>query len=198
MKKIGHSIKKENCRKKEKTFSSLQFHLRPQLKIVLLLIALCSVLFFVFIFLNSQEQNLVVGINPKEPLTPANIDFTNTDSGTFTGWSGQQYFQEPIDSVVILFASAKIPSLTLIYYPQEKKIIGGTSQMVAEDIALFEGNFHQITYTFDREGEQRLYYDARLVASSEFQPSFGSQIQGMIAGASEAFISPAWEKVEIS
>ena len=137
-------------------------------------------------------------LKEKESISPPEIDFPDTKGGTFTGWAGEQYFSEAPDKVVVLFASATVSGLTMIYYPYENRIVVGTPQMSIEGIELFKGRKHMVAYSFINGGEQKFYYDGELKASSEFKMPTGNDITGMVTGAGEAIISEGFEKVEIS
>ncbi|MEK6969916.1 MAG: hypothetical protein AABW48_05810 [Nanoarchaeota archaeon] len=129
-------------------------------------------------------------------LTPQGIDFPHTKGGTLSGWAGSKYYKEPIDEVVILFASVTVPGLTILYYPQENKLVAGTPQMTATGIELFQGERHNLVYSFDLGKTQKIYYDGELKAESDFQ-LYGSELTGMVTGAPTAIVSESFE-VEIS
>ena len=57
---------------------------------------------------NSEEE-----IKGEESITPPQIDFQSTEGGTFTGWAGETYHEEKPDGVIVLFASATVPGLTI-------------------------------------------------------------------------------------
>ncbi|MFC1691065.1 hypothetical protein ACFL0W_02680 [Nanoarchaeota archaeon] len=131
-------------------------------------------------------------------LTPSGIDFpSDADGGTLAGWAGEAYFKEVIDNPVILFASANIPGLTMIYYPYEERLVAGTPQMVVEGIKLFKGEKHKLAYSFDKNGKQRIFLDDKLMAESDFKVQ-ENELVGMITGAPELIISDAWETLEFS
>lgn len=125
------------------------------------------------------------------------IDFPSTEEGTFSGWLKKSYFKEPVDKEVVLFSSARIPGLTLIYHSEENRLSGGIPAMAAENILFFDKQRHHLVYTFKKGGWQYLYYDGQQVAASEFQPSL-SKITGLITGTSSQAISESFEQIEIS
>ena len=137
-------------------------------------------------------------LEEKKSISPPEIDFPDTKGGTFTGWAGEQYFSEAPDKVVVLFASAAVSGLTMIYYPYENRIVVGTPQMSIEGIELFKGKKHMVAYSFINGGEQKFYYDGELKASSEFKMPTGNDLTGMVTGAGEAFVYEGFEKAEIS
>jgi hypothetical protein len=132
------------------------------------------------ILIQNYEKQLTVSAvldtPSQEQLTNKEIDFPNTEAGTFAGFAGEKYFREPIEEVVVLFASAKIPGIAIIYYPEEKKIIAGSPQMTIENIKLFNGVRHQIAYSFKKGDKQRFYYDGNLKAEMDFKLPVGDKI----------------------
>ena len=124
-------------------------------------------------------------------------DFSSTEEGVFFGQLKNSYFKEPIDEVVVLLASEKIPGLTITYYHYENKLIGGTPQMTAENVVLFDGNPHTVKYSFKMNGKQQLYYDNNLVAESDFI-FHSNYLTGNIIGVNEFEISDTLEKADIS
>lgn len=125
-------------------------------------------------------------------------DFPSTEQGTFTGILQPEYPQEPIDQVVLLFASSKVPGLMLIYYPYEQRLIAGTPQMIIENIVFFDGQPHQIIYSFEQGGQQVLAYDGVPMAASDFHFYGGNAFTGMTLGMPEVVISEGFEKVRFS
>lgn len=123
-------------------------------------------------------------------------DFGSSKEGTFVGNIKENYFKEPIDDVVTLFSSASMPGLSIIYEPESKKLIAGSPQMIAENIALFDGKKHQIAYTFKKEGGQQLYYDGLQVAQSKFEWK-SDHLTGMVV-REEAHLSQAIESYKFS
>ncbi len=144
-----------------------------------------------------QPEKIPVNLNENlGQLTPKGVDFPNTKGGTLSGWAGSKYYKEPIDDVIILFASANVPGLTLLYYPNENKLVAGTPQLTVEEIKLFQGERHNLVYSFDLGKSQRIYYDGILKAESDFQ-LYSSELTGMVTGAPTAIVSESFE-VEIS
>lgn len=131
-----------------------------------------------------------------EQLTPKEKDFPNIEGGTLTGWAGSNYYKEPIDEVVVLFASAKVPGLAIIYYPYHERLVAGTPQMTVEGIKLFKGEEHQIVYSFDRGRKQKIYYDGELKAETDFEIYF-NELMGMVIGSPETVVSPSFKDVII-
>lgn len=124
-------------------------------------------------------------------------DFPSSEAGTFTGILRPQYFKEPMDNVIILFASVRVPGLIITYYPEDHKMVGGTPQMVADGITFFDGISHELRYSFQRNGQQLLLVDGKVVASSPFV-SYRSTLTGAVIGTPDVFISKAFEKDTIN
>lgn len=138
---------------------------------------------------------IVVDRNEPAPLAPeGNIlgDFENDQQGIFGGQLNNKYFKEPIDSIVILFSSETVPGLTLVYYPYEKKLVGGLPKMEVEDVVLFDDRPHWVGYQFKKDGKQYLYYDHEVVASSNFQ-IFGNTLTAFATGAPANYVYPGFE-----
>ena len=125
-------------------------------------------------------------------------DFPTAEEGTFIGVLPEKYFKEEMDNVIILFASAKIPGLTLMYYPEQKRLVGGTPQLAAENIYLFDGQKHELKYSFKKNGPQSLFYDNKLIASGDFRPAYPLVITGLAIGFIDNHVSDAFVEVDIS
>ena len=167
---------------------------------IVIFILLLFVALIIIFSASDVETNDVVevdNVTNTEQLTPPEVDFMSVDGGTFNGWAGATYYKEPIDDPVVLFVSAKVPGMSLLYYPHKKLLVGGTPQMIAEDIDLFQGEKHQITYSFDKGEKQRLFYDGKIVAESEFK-LYENSLTGMATGVAELYVSKSLDEVEIS
>lgn len=150
------------------------------------------------IIAQQTDPQTFTDIQTQQPISIETMDFPNPDEGTFSGWLKPNYFKEPIDPVVILFISAKIPGVSLMYYPKENKVIAGSPQMTAENIILFDGQKHQIVYAFKKGAQQYFFYDGSLVAGSNFKPYSPEQITGLITGVPQPQISELFYQIEIS
>jgi len=154
------------------------------------LILIILVLFLAFLIIQFYPS-----VSPTGKATQT-TDFPNSQEGTFSGWTQETYYQESLDETIVFFASATIPNLAIIYYPQEKKLTAGLPQMTAENLVFFDGQQHHLVYTFKQNGQQTLFYDGQEVASSAFQSS--AQITGLVTGTLEPKVSEALINVEIS
>ena len=153
-----------------------------------------------FIFwLTNSEDSLLTEATPTIDETPNiyPIDFPSTEAGTFSGILNENYFKEPIDPIVLLFASKKLPGFTIIYYPKEHKLVTGSPPMAAENVSLFNGAKKQLVYTFKRDGEQVLFINGLKIVSSPFKLNKGSLSTGMVTGNSELFVSDEFESVNV-
>ncbi len=124
-------------------------------------------------------------------------DFPSTEEGTFGGQLNPAYFKEQLDQVVILFASAKIPGLTILYYPYEHRLVAGTPQMVISDIVFFDGQAHEIMYSFKKGGNQYFFYDGKVVGQSAYVPSEENMLTGLVTGPAVVVVSEGFEMVEV-
>ena len=122
-------------------------------------------------------------------------DFPNAEEGTFAGTTQKEYYKEDLGETIILFSSAKIPTLNIIYHPNENKLTAGSPHMEANNIVLFDGQHHEIAYTFKRNWQQTLYYDGQPVASSNYQTP--SQLTGLVTGTLAPTVSKAFTTIEI-
>src|SRR3989344_1080577 len=96
-----------------------------------------------YLFLSQQK----VELEPEQIRQPDQVgDFPSIEEGTLAGTLKEVYFKEQIDSVVVLFASAKIPGLSLLYYPEKKMLVGGSPALVASEVSLFDGQKHSVLY----------------------------------------------------
>ena len=154
-----------------------------------------SVILIAIMHLQNQEKPIPA--SQPEVNTIHTQDFPSVEQGTFRGQLQKNYFKEPIDDIVVLFSSAKLPGMSLIYYPQEKRLAGGTPVMVAENVVLFDGVAHDIAYSFKKDGKQFLVYDGQLVGISDYQGYIPSVLNGMVIGTPITTISPSMEKIEV-
>ena len=144
----------------------------------------------------SQQK---VELEPEQIRQPDQVgDFPSIEEGTLAGTLKEVYFKEQIDSVVVLFASAKIPGLSLLYYPEKKMLVGGSPALVASEVSLFDGQKHSVMYSFKRDGQQVILYDGQLVASGEFKLPEGNALTGLVTGVPENKVSEGFEKVEFT
>ncbi len=172
----------------------------PALKLSFIAITILMLLLVVLVFAAAKMQlgRISPDLNtPVEKSLPNGVDFMNLDEGALEGWTREQYYKEPIDEVVVLFASARIPGLAIIYYPKEERIVAGTPQMVVNGIRLFDGQTHQTAYAFARNGRQRFFYDGKMVAESDFD-FYESGLTGMAVGAPELIVSESFVVEKIS
>lgn len=134
----------------------------------------------------------------EEPEPTQMQDFSSTEQGTFTATLQSEYPKEPIDQVVVLFASSRIPGLMLVYYPYERRLVGGTPQMVIENVVFFDGQPHQLIYSFQKDGQQVIAYDGTPIAASDFIYFGGNAFTGLVTGLPEVVVSDGFSEVEIS
>ena len=160
---------------------------------------ICTLVLLIIVLIGAvvifNQKN--VPLQPEKIQQPDQIgDFSSAEAGTLSGTLQEHYFKEQIDPVVVLFASARIPGLSILYYPEKKIMVGGSPALVATDISLFDGHKHVLMYSFKREGEQALVYDGAMVAWGKFKVADNS-ITGLVTGTAENSISEGFEKVEV-
>ena len=141
-------------------------------------------------------QTVPEEVSVEAPATVQMQDFPNDQQGIFIGQLNNHYFKDPIDPIVVLFISARIPGLSMIYYPYEQRIVAGTPSMNIENVVLFDGTSHEVKYAFQKDGNQQFWYDGNLVAESRFIPA-GSSITGAVTGVDQVFVSEGFAEVEI-
>jgi hypothetical protein len=164
--------------------------------LTLKIIGLLSIVIFIAsIGFLIEDEPIKESMNKDDPLVLQLPDFPNSKEGTFAGTLQKEYFKQPIDQIVILFASARVPGLALLYYPYEKKLVAGSPQMVAENIIFFDGTHHRVAYAFKEGEDQYLIYDDKIVARSPFNPPDNNQITGMVIGAGELVVSESFTEV---
>lgn len=132
---------------------------------------------------------------PEAPQGDFIDDFASEEQGTFGGQLRNNYPAENFDSIVVLLSSQKIPGLTLVYYPYEQKLTSGIPQMTAENIVLFDGQPHRVHYQFTKGGPQYLYYDHKVVASSNYQ-NLQTVLSGFMTGPPILFVSDLFSEYE--
>jgi hypothetical protein len=161
---------------------------------LILVSVLLGILFIQFVDPHIELESVEENIKLPEPL-PENKDFPSIKEGTFVGTiNGNNVVNY---KKIILFQSAKISGLTLAYYPEKMMLFGGTPEMKAENINLFDGQVHQIAYTFKRFDKQKLYFDGVLVAESNFN-SFPRHLSGLVTGVEKVYVSNLFDEVIIS
>ena len=73
--------------------------------------------------------------------------------------------------------------------------MAGRPLMMANDISLFDGQKHEIKYSFKKNGPQGLFYDGKLVAQGEFKEP--SSLTGATTGVARNYLSEDFEQVDI-
>ena len=169
----------------------------------ILIIVIIGAVFYISIDAVINKTNIGTGefeqnkAEVEDTVTTIIRDFPSTAEGTFYGQVQPLYFKESMDHIVVLFASQRITGLALIYYPYQKRLVGGTPQMVAENINLFDGVAHDIIYSFKERGKQMMLYDNQIVAASDFTLNTPNSLTGMVVGPASAVLSRSVTNVEI-
>jgi len=123
-----------------------------------------------------KEEEFVIKLGIDE-------DFPNEDEGTAV--INVRVFMEniladfnKIPKHIVLIESKTIEGLTLRYNVIESAIEGGLPLMKSDEIIFLDDSMHQVTYTFKKDGEQKIFFDGKEVASSRFYPR-----PGILSGA---------------
>ncbi|MFH1063510.1 MAG: LamG-like jellyroll fold domain-containing protein [Candidatus Woesearchaeota archaeon] len=98
----------------------------------------------------------------------------NENEGTLVLWTkpAVEIFDQFSDSrdYIIFFSATNIPGLRIVYNLNTKQFEAGTPLLRSPTIDIFDGQNHQLSYTFKKGTEQAIYLDGVKVASSEFRP----------------------------
>jgi len=87
---------------------------------------------------------------------------------------------ETTPSRVQLFRSKLVEGLAIDYLYEEKYIVSGIPKLKSAEVSLFDGNLHQVAYTFKRGEKQQLYFDGQLMAEGEYNPATKLTITGFL------------------
>ncbi len=181
-KKILPDIDKNNPTLTVSTYSKITY--------LMLIIVFIAVLLLGLSHLVKNIENI-----PAAPTEVRIADFESAEEGTFNGQLLPTYFKDPIDPVIVLFASAKVPGISFIYYPYDSKLVVGSPPMSIENVKFFAGEGVLIGYIFKKDGNQYLYLDGQMVASSQFKLPESDSITGMVTGASKHAVSKGFSAV---
>ena len=192
--------------KDKKRLNPLKKNYKSIIFLVVLLLAFFSLIAVGYFNIKEPENQAGAATNAATdntpPITPTTStqmqDFPNTVQGTFTGILNAKYIKEELDPIIVLYVSSRLPGMAMIYYPQEKKLVCGTPQMVINDISLFDGAQHTLTYSFQNPGIQYFSYDNKILSQSDFHLNIPSLLTGNTVGVSEKFINPHFGSVEIN
>ncbi|MEK6905216.1 MAG: hypothetical protein AABX24_02335 [Nanoarchaeota archaeon] len=167
-------------------------HTHLIISVLIMIIVVLTIFISVLQYEKSEASKLRLKLDKGlDKEVPDSKDFIYEEEGTIEGWTTDKYFKEDMEKAVVLFASAKILGLTIVYYPEDDQVIAGTPQMVAKKITLFDGKAHHLAYSFKKGGRQRITYDGQIIAESEFK-SFESYMTGMAVWGSEHTVSESF------
>jgi len=83
-----------------------------------------------------------------------------------------------IPRYISFFESKSITGLAVSFDLADDRILAGLPLMKSKRIIL-DGELHQIVYSFQKAGEQAVFFDGELVAASEYKGSNANAITGM-------------------
>jgi hypothetical protein len=120
----------------------------------------------------------------------------NPDEGTIVLWTKPpvEIFGQFSDArdYIIFFSATNVPGLRIVYNMNAKRFEAGTPLLVSQPIDIFDGQNHQLAYTYKKGLGQKIFLDGVEVASSEFRPMKISQVTGFafaVQSAPEADIA---------
>ncbi|MFH1275533.1 MAG: hypothetical protein ABIH82_00315 [Candidatus Woesearchaeota archaeon] len=160
--------------------------------VIIVAVVLISSTFFVIDLFKEEPQTEVV----TETVTGTINDFPSDQAGTLNGYL-QVDPNMPVENTIVLFSSAKISGLAMVYYPKQKRVVVGMPPMVADNVDLFDGKEHNVIYTFEKEGMQAFFIDKQIVVSGNYKPYSGAGITGMVIGISENIVSGLFDEVVV-
>ncbi len=112
----------------------------------------------------------------------SNQPMPNENEGTIVLWTKPpiEIFEQFDDArdYIIFYSATNVPGLRIVYNIQTKRFEAGTPQLKSPEIDIFDGNNHQLVYTFNKEQGQAIYLDGVKVDESTFKPLKISQVTG--------------------
>lgn len=165
------------------------FPIRPSFLLAIVLLGVGLVAFSPPLASENTSRLAAEAQQEAEKTSGQQLDFPSTVEGTFSAWVQERYFKDSVDPLIVFFSSEKIPGLSFVYYPEEQRLVAGMPPLVVEQVRFFDGQAHHLAYSFQRGGEQRLYYDGQLVGISSFVPKEKSFLTGMVVGTANNVVS---------
>jgi hypothetical protein len=153
---------------------------------------------------NIRSENKITGesitVNAKNTIRvpDSNQPLPNPDEGTIVLWTKPpvEIFSQFSDArdYIIFFTATNVPGLRVVYNIKEKRFEAGTPLLTSPQIDIFDGQNHQLAYTYKKGLGQKVFLDGVEVASSDFRPMKISQVTGFafaVQSAPEAEIAGA-------
>ncbi len=124
-------------------------------------------------------ENTIRVPNSHQP-TPSDTE------GTLVLWTkpAVEIFDQFSDArdYIIFFSATNIPGLRIVYNLNTQQFEAGTPLLKSTKIDIFDGQNHQLSYTFKKGTEQAIYLDGVKVASSEFRPMAIPELTALMIG----------------
>ncbi|MBW2988855.1 hypothetical protein KY358_00900 [Candidatus Woesearchaeota archaeon] len=169
-----HSPKKTSTVPKRKTSAKTRRAGRKR-AVNLVVVALLIVIFIKLAFFLGEHTSKI----EEEPALAVRLnlegDFPNTKEGT-----ARFDMKLLMDRVIsrfnkvpkyVIFAESKaIPGLALRYNVHDSVFEGGLPMMRSREVVFLDGNRHELVYTFQEGGAQKIYFDRMEIASGIFDP----------------------------
>lgn len=128
------------------------------------------------------RQNITINAKNSIRVPDSNQPVPNTDEGTIVLWTKPpvEVFSQFSDArdYIIFFSATNVPGLRIVYNMDAKRFEAGTPLLVSQQIDIFDGQNHQVTYTYKNGVGQKIFLDGVEVASSDFKPMKISQVTG--------------------
>ncbi len=106
----------------------------------------------------------------------------NVQEGTISLWTKPpvQIFDEFSDEkeYLVFFSAMNMPGLRIVYNLKEKRFESGSPLLRSPPIDIFDGQNHQLVYTFRKGGQQMILLDGVKVDESEFRPIEITKVTG--------------------
>ena len=120
----------------------------------------------------------------------------NTEEGTIVLWTKPpvEIFGQFSDArdYIIFFSATNVPGMRIVYNMNAKRFEAGTPLLVSQEIDIFDGQNHQLAYTYKKGVGQKIFLDGVEVASSDFKPMKIADVTGFafaVQSAPEADIA---------
>lgn len=120
----------------------------------------------------------------------------NEDEGTIVLWTKPpvEIFDQFSDArdYIIFYSSTNLPGVRIVYNMKEHMFEAGSPLLRSPEIDIFDGQNHQLAYTFKKGAAQSMFLDGQLVNTSDFRPLSAAQITGftiMVPSISEVDIA---------
>ncbi len=123
----------------------------------------------------------------------SSVDLPNKEQGTVVislkAPESEILVGESEPTRVILFRSNTVDGLSIEYLFGEKRLISGIPSIESQVVDIFDGNMHQIAYSFMRGDMQMLFLDGVKLAEGKFDPTTELTVTGFMVKMPENELS---------